>query len=81
MQQSSKARLEINPVLENLVNDVIDDESSQNTERDKHNQRIEQNEKLLDEIQSYEKRIQGLIEGVGMLKERVNYQNYFFLIN
>jgi hypothetical protein len=71
--------LEITPVLEHLVNDDVDDEDSINTERDKqnlHNQigknTTEQDEKLLGEIQMYEKRIQGLIEGVGMLKERVN---------
>jgi hypothetical protein len=77
--------LEINPVLETLVNDVVDDESNQSTERDKQNFQnhltnisTEQNEKLLEEIHSYEKRIQGLIEGVGMLKERVNKTKRIF---
>lgn len=37
---------------------------------------IEEDEKLQTEIQTYEKRIQGLIENVGMLKERVK-QNIF----
>jgi hypothetical protein len=32
----------------------------------------DQNEKLMREIQIYEKRIQGLIDGIGILKERVN---------
>jgi hypothetical protein len=68
--------LEINPVLEPLVNDDVDDEDSVNTDREKSNQiatiSTEQDEKLREEIQTYEKRIQGLIEGVGMLKERVN---------
>jgi hypothetical protein len=71
--------LEINPVLDHLVNDCVDDEDSLNSERDKTNLRNqitnilpEQDEKLLEEIETYEKRIQGLIEGVGMLKERVN---------
>ncbi len=71
--------MEINPVLDHLVNDCVDDEDSLNSERDKTNLRNqitnilpEQDEKLLEEIETYEKRIQGLIEGVGMLKERVN---------
>ncbi|CAF0722614.1 unnamed protein product [Rotaria sp. Silwood1] len=75
--QSSKARLEINPVIDGLVNDDVDGESSQNTERNKqnlHNQTAnisaEQDEKLQEEIRTYEKRIQALIENVGMLKER-----------
>jgi len=32
----------------------------------------DEKEKMIGEIQIYEKRIQGLIDGVGMLKERVN---------
>lgn len=68
--------MEINPVLEALVQDDVDNESSLNTDREKdnlHNQiATEHDEKLLAEIQTYEKRIQGLIEGIGMLKERVN---------
>jgi hypothetical protein len=67
--------LEINPVLEALVND----NDSLDSDREKtnlHNQiatiSAEQDEKLREEIQTYEKRIQGLIEGVGMLKERVH---------
>jgi len=79
--------LEINPVLEALVDDDVSNEDSFNSERDQRNphNRIanistEQDEKLLGEIQTYEKRIQGLIEGVGMLKERVNKNtiNKFF---
>jgi hypothetical protein len=79
--------LEINPVLEALVDDDVSNEDSFNSERDQrnfHNQianiSTEQDEKLLGEIQTYEKRIQGLIEGVGMLKERVNKNiiNKFF---
>jgi hypothetical protein len=31
-----------------------------------------ENEKLMRDIQIYEKRIQGLIDGIGILKERVN---------
>jgi len=69
--------LEINPVLEALVHDDVDDEESLNTDRQKTDLikqiSCEQDEKLNEEIQTYEKRIQGLIEGVGMLKERVNY--------
>ncbi len=64
----------------------MNDEDSLDTERDKQtfsNQlakiSAEQDEKLLGEIQMYEKRIQGLIEGVGMLKERVNRKSCFFL--
>jgi len=34
----------------------------------------DEKEKMMGEIQIYEKRIQGLIDGVGMLKERVNQQ-------
>jgi hypothetical protein len=68
--------LEITPVLEVLVNDDVDDEDSQLTEREKPNQidiiSREENDALIGDIQTYEKRIQGLIEGVGMLKERVN---------
>lgn len=67
--------MEINPVLEALVRDDVDNESSLNSDRERdnlHNQiATEQDEKLLAEIQAYEKRIQGLVEGVGMLKERV----------
>ncbi len=79
--------MEINPVLEALVDDDVSNEDSFNSERDQrnfHNQianiSTEQDEKLLGEIQTYEKRIQGLIEGVGMLKERVNKNiiNKFF---
>ena len=69
--------MEINPVLEALVHDDVDDEESLNTDRQKTDLikqiSCEQDEKLNEEIQTYEKRIQGLIEGVGMLKERVNY--------
>ncbi|CAF4308220.1 unnamed protein product [Rotaria sp. Silwood2] len=75
--QSSKARLEVIPVTDSFVNDDVDDESNQNTERNKqnlHNQTAntstEQDEKLQEEIRTYEKRIQALIENVGMLKER-----------
>ena len=69
--------MEINPVLEALVHDDVDDEESLNTDRQKTDLikqiSCEQDEKLNEGIQTYEKRIQGLIEGVGMLKERVNY--------
>lgn len=75
--------MEINPVLEPPVHDDVDSESSMNTDRDRVNRRAqitnEQDEKLVAEIQNYEKRIQGLIEGIGMLKERVtplNFQRY-----
>jgi len=52
-----------------------------NTERDKQNTSIIsptntlstiENEKLMGDIQMYEKRIQALIDGIGMLKEQVN---------
>jgi hypothetical protein len=60
-----------------------------NTERDKQNTSIIsptntlstiENEKLMGDIQMYEKRIQALIDGIGMLKEQVNIPityNYF----
>jgi hypothetical protein len=58
------------------------------SDRDKENQlamiaAAAEDEKLRDDIQIYEKRIQGLVEGVGMLKERVNKnilikKSYFF---
>lgn len=80
--------MEINPVLEALVHDDVDDEESLNTDRQKTDLikqiSCEQDEKLNEEIQTYEKRIQGLIEGVGMLKERVNYlrkKNQFFFLS
>jgi len=43
----------------------------------------DENEKLMREIQIYEKRIQGLIDGIGMLKERVNLKKKtsFYLFN
>lgn len=44
------------------------DEDGQNTDR----QSVPNNSPLLAEIQSYEKRIQGLVQGVEILKERVN---------
>lgn len=65
---------------ENLVNDVVDDEDSQRTARDQdplNDQVNDLNGKFQDEIQTYEKRIHGLIEGVGMLKERVWNPIYF----
>ena len=72
--------MEINPVLEPLVQDDVDSESSMNTDRDKINRHAqianEQDEKIVAEIQNYEKRIQGLIEGIGMLKERVTSLNF-----
>jgi hypothetical protein len=47
------------------------------TERVKQNtptssRSIDENEKLMKDIQIYEKRIQGLIDGIEMLKDRVN---------
>ncbi|CAF1360367.1 unnamed protein product [Rotaria magnacalcarata] len=75
--QGSKGRLEINSTIDNIVSDDVGDEDSQTNEHDKQNQQSqianvlkEQDEKLQNEIQTYEKRIQGLIENVGMLKER-----------
>ncbi|CAF3178052.1 unnamed protein product [Rotaria socialis] len=75
--QGSKGRLEINPTIDNIVSDDVDDEGSQTNEHDKQKQQSqipnvlkEQDEKLQNEIQTYEKRIQGLIENVGMLKEK-----------
>ncbi|CAF4012931.1 unnamed protein product [Rotaria sp. Silwood2] len=75
--QNTKSRLEINPVTEIL----IDDEDSWNTEHDKQNTTIpsqtntrsihNNNEKLMAEIQTYEKRIQSVIEGIGMLRELI----------
>jgi hypothetical protein len=62
---------------------VIDDEGSQNLKSDLQNSTMnsqsntlstDEKEKMMGEIQIYEKRIQGLIDGVGMLKERVNQQ-------
>ncbi len=32
------------------------------------------------DIQIYEKRIQGLIDGIGMLKDRVNFKKFYSLI-
>jgi DNA repair exonuclease SbcCD ATPase subunit len=49
---------------------LIDDEASENIQTTSRS--IDENEKLMREIQIYEKRIQGLIEGIGMLKEKVN---------
>ena len=72
--QGAKARLDVVPMPENLVNDVVDDEDSQRTACDQeplHDPIHDTNGKLQEEIQTYEKRIHGLIEGVGMLKERV----------
>ncbi|CAF3199092.1 unnamed protein product [Rotaria socialis] len=75
--QNPKSRLEINPVAEFIV----DDEDSWNTERDKHNTTadsqsntlsIEDKEKLMADIQVYEKRIQSVIDGIGILKELVH---------
>ncbi len=52
-----------------------------NAERDKQNTSIIsptntlstiENEKLMGDIQMYEKRIQALIDGIGMLKDQVN---------
>ncbi|CAF3790687.1 unnamed protein product [Rotaria sordida] len=75
--QSSKARLEINPIRDGLVINDVDDGNCQNIDHDKqnfHNQTAnsstEQDEKFQEEIRIYEKRIQALIENVGMLKER-----------
>ena len=63
----------------NLVHDAVDDEDSQMTALDQEHghdhgpsSHPDANGKLQEEIQTYEKRIQGLVEGVGMLKERVN---------
>ncbi len=73
-----------------MNDDVVDDDESLNTDREKPNPHqqlanhpTEHDEKLLGEIHSYEKRIQGLIEGVGMLKERVNSKQIsaFSLVN
>ena len=55
---------------------ILDDESL-DTERPKQNtptssRSIDENEKLMKDIQIYEKRIQGLIDGIEMLKDRVN---------
>ena len=77
--------MEINPVLEALVSDDVDSLDSERDKQNLHNQisnnSTEQDEKIIEEIQLYEKRIQGLIEGVGMLKERVNLKKRNYLIN
>jgi hypothetical protein len=41
----------------------------------------DENRKLMSEIQIYEKRIQGLIDGIGMLKDRVNLKKFYSLIS
>lgn len=77
--------MEINPVLEALVSDDVDSLDSERDKQNLHNQisnnSTEQDEKILEEIQLYEKRIQGLIEGVGMLKERVNFKKQNIFLN
>jgi hypothetical protein len=40
----------------------------------------DENRKLMSEIQIYEKRIQGLIDGIGMLKDRVSFKKFYSLI-
>lgn len=58
---------------ENLVHDAVDDEDSQMTALDQEASTYpDTQDKLQEEIQTYEKRIQGLVEGIGMLKERVS---------
>jgi len=72
--QSSKSRLEINPVTEIIIDDELNtDRSLQNTitHSPPNTPSTETNDKLMTEIQTYEKRIQGLIDGIGMLKDRV----------
>ncbi|CAF0777109.1 unnamed protein product [Adineta steineri] len=75
--QSPESRLEINPVTEIIINDG----DSQNIKSDRQNSTNNsqtntlstyEDEKLMREIQNYEKRIQGLIDGIGMLKERMH---------
>ncbi|CAF1244257.1 unnamed protein product [Adineta steineri] len=75
--QSPESRLEINPVTEIRINDG----DSQNIKSDRQNSTNNsqtntlstyEDEKLIGEIQNYEKRIQGLIDGIGMLKERMH---------
>lgn len=75
--QSPTSRLEINPVTEIIV----DDEENWNTENDQHNTTnnsqtntpsTNENENIIRDIQTYERRIQGLIDGIGMLKGLVN---------
>ena len=58
---------------ENLVHDAVDDEDSQMTALDQEPSSYpDSKDKLQEEIQTYEKRIHGLVEGIGMLKERVS---------
>ncbi|CAF0915991.1 unnamed protein product [Didymodactylos carnosus] len=73
--QSPKSRLEINPVTEITINDDTDNEDYQESERPQRTtsaSRVsaEQQEQLATEIKTYEKRIQTLIENIGMLKEK-----------
>lgn len=81
--QSPKSRLEITPVTEILV----DGDGSLDTERDQQTTSLasptytlptHENEKLKETIQTYEKRIQALTDGISMLKEQVIEQNSFF---
>ena len=74
--QSPKSRLEINPVMEISVNG----EKSLDTDRNQQNTSLvsptktlstNENEKIMETIQTYEKRIQALIDGISMLKEQV----------
>jgi hypothetical protein len=60
-----------------------------NTECDRHNTSSNsqtnsfstvENEKLMRDIQIYEQRIQGLIDGIGMLKERVIFKKKEYFI-
>ncbi|UJR22841.1 hypothetical protein I4U23_025871 [Adineta vaga] len=79
--QSPESRLEINPVTEFIIDDDDDgNREYKNLNSDKLNTTNNsqtntlstyENEKLMGEIQLYEKRIQGLIDGISMLKERI----------
>ncbi|CAF0778111.1 unnamed protein product [Adineta ricciae] len=65
--QNAKTRLETPTNHFDIVSDDVTDEDGQNHDR----QSVSNNSPLLAEIQTYEKRIQGLVEGVEILKERV----------
>ncbi|CAF0786144.1 unnamed protein product [Adineta ricciae] len=72
--QSPESRLEINPVTEFIIDD---DDGNQSDKRisSSPSQSTTKNEKLMREIESYEQRIQGLVDGISMLKERIRNQS------
>ena len=68
--KSPESRLEINPVTEFIIDDDDGNQSDKQISSSP-SQSTTKNEQLMREIQSYEKRIQGLVDGISILKERV----------